>query len=83
MNKIQKFEGWEFLGIVKDANGNCRGITAQNLRSMEIQTFPADAVVMATGGAGRVYRPSTNAHASTGDAMSLALRKGVPLKDML
>src|SRR3989442_4441274 len=42
----------------------------------------AKGVILATGGAGRVYRPSTNSHSSTGDGMSLALRAGVPLKDM-
>jgi len=47
-----------------------------------VETIGAKAVILATGGAGRVYRPSTNSHASTGDGMGLALAAGVPLKDM-
>src|SRR6185312_2285410 len=37
---VNKYEGWDFLGIIKDDEGNCRGIVAQNLKSMEIQSFP-------------------------------------------
>ena len=47
---VEKFEYWEFLSIVKDGEGICRGIVAQDLRSMEIRAFPADAVCLATGG---------------------------------
>src|SRR3954463_12641206 len=47
---VTKYEGWEFLGAVLDDERSCRGISAQNLKSMEIKTFPADAVIMATGG---------------------------------
>src|SRR5580698_3027712 len=50
--KVRKFESWEFLSAVLDTNGVCRGICAMNLRSMEVQTFPADAIIIATGGVG-------------------------------
>src|SRR5271170_4281102 len=50
--KVTKYEYWEFLGIAKDDAGTCRGIAAMNLRTMEIESFPADAVCLATGGPG-------------------------------
>src|SRR4051812_50096315 len=47
---VRKFEYWEYLSFVKDEQGACRGIAAMDLRTMEIQAFPADAVCLATGG---------------------------------
>lgn len=79
---IPTYEEWFVTDLVTDDSGNAVGVVAYDMIHGSIETIGAKAVVMATGGAGRVYRPSTNAHASTGDAMSLALRKGVPLKDM-
>jgi succinate dehydrogenase / fumarate reductase flavoprotein subunit len=79
---IPTYEEWFVTDLVTDDSGNAVGVVAYDMIHGTIETIGAKAVVMATGGAGRVYRPSTNAHASTGDAMSLALRKGVPLKDM-
>ncbi len=79
---IPTYEEWFVTDIVTDDNGHAVGVVAYDMIRGSIETIGAKAVVLATGGAGRVYRPSTNAHASTGDAMSLALRKGVPLKDM-
>ena len=48
--KVTKYESWEFLSAVLDSNRTCRGICAMDLRSMEVRTFPADAIIMATGG---------------------------------
>lgn len=73
---VQKFEGFEFLGIVKDAQGRCRGITAQNLRSMAIDAYPADAVVIATGGNGVIFGKSTNSIINTGSAVSICYQQG-------
>src|SRR5450432_4103123 len=53
--RVRKFEYWEFLGIAKDGEGRCRGIAAMDLRKMEVQAFPAAAVLMATGGPGIVF----------------------------
>ena len=50
--QVRKFEYWDFLGPMLDANGVCRGAIGQDLVSMEIRSFPADAVVLATGGCG-------------------------------
>ncbi|BCE15811.1 hypothetical protein RSC3_03167 [Bacillus paralicheniformis] len=46
---VSKYEGWEFLGAVLDDDNACRGIVAQNLTTMEIESFRSDAVIMATG----------------------------------
>ena len=48
--KVKKYEHWEFLSAVLDGNRVCRGICAMDLRSMEVRTFPADAIIIATGG---------------------------------
>ena len=79
---IPTYEEWFVTDLVTGDDGNAVGVVAYDMIHGTIETIGAKAVVMATGGAGRVYRPSTNAHASTGDAMGMALRKGVPLKDM-
>src|SRR5437016_1397590 len=47
---VRKYEYWEFLGLVRDADGNCRGIVALDWESMKIDAFSAGAVMMATGG---------------------------------
>jgi succinate dehydrogenase / fumarate reductase flavoprotein subunit len=73
---VEKFEFWEFLSVVKDAEGVCRGIAAQDLRSMEIRTFPADAVCLATGGCGMIFGKSTNSVVCTGSAASAVYQQG-------
>ncbi|HSB71697.1 MAG TPA: succinate dehydrogenase flavoprotein subunit [Candidatus Methylomirabilis sp.] len=73
---VEKFEYWEFLSIVKDDQGNCRGITAQDLRTMQIRVFPADAVCLATGGCGIIFGKSTNSMVCTGTAAAAAYLQG-------
>jgi len=73
---VNKYEGWDFLGIIKDDEGNCRGIVAQNMKSMEIHSFPADAVIMATGGPGIIFGKSTNSVINTGSAASIVYQQG-------
>jgi succinate dehydrogenase/fumarate reductase flavoprotein subunit len=80
--EIPTYEEWFVTELVKDSHGGCCGVVAYDMVHGQIQTIGAKAVVLATGGAGRVYRPSTNSHSSTGDGMGLALHAGVPLKDM-
>jgi succinate dehydrogenase / fumarate reductase flavoprotein subunit len=77
MNRVEKYEGWEFLSVIKDNDGTCRGIVAQNLRSMEISAFPADAVVMCTGGNGVIFGRSTNSIINTGSPVSICYQQGV------
>jgi len=73
---VEKREWWEMLSLVLDAEGRCRGITALDLRSMAVEAFPAEAVVLATGGLGLVYGKSTNSSNSTGAAASRAYQQG-------
>jgi succinate dehydrogenase / fumarate reductase, flavoprotein subunit len=73
---VNKFEGWEFLGVVVDDEGVARGIVAQNLQTMEIQSFAADAVIMATGGPGIIFGKSTNSVINTGSAASIVYQQG-------
>lgn len=75
--RVEKFEYWELLSLIKDEEGVCRGIVAQDLKTMQIRDFPADAVILATGGIGMVYRKSTNSLINTGSAHSIAYQQGV------
>ena len=74
--RVTKYEGWEFLSAVLDANGVCRGICALDLRSMETRTFPADAIIVATGGIGAIFGKSTNSVVCTGSAQSALYQQG-------
>jgi succinate dehydrogenase / fumarate reductase, flavoprotein subunit len=73
---VTKYEGWEFLGTVVDDEGVCRGIVAQDLKTMEIKSFSADAVILATGGPGIIFGKSTNSVINTGSAASIAYQQG-------
>jgi len=74
--RVNKFETWEFLSGVIDGGGSCRGICAMDLRSMEVRTFPAEAVIMATGGIGAIFGKSTNSVVCTGSAQSALYQQG-------
>ncbi len=67
---------WEFLSAVLDGNRICRGICAMNLRSMEVRTFPADAIIICTGGIGAIFGKSTNSVVCTGSAQSALYQQG-------
>ena len=74
---VNKYEGWEFLSSILDSKGVCRGITALNLRTMELRAFPADAIILATGGIGAIFGKSTNSVVCTGSAQSAVFQQGV------
>src|SRR5271154_1705512 len=74
--KVTKYEGWEFLSAVLDSKGACRGITAMDLRTMETRTFPADAIIVCTGGNGAIFGKSTNSVVCTGSAQSALYQQG-------
>ncbi|MDP4155965.1 MAG: succinate dehydrogenase flavoprotein subunit [Bacillota bacterium] len=74
---VTKYEGWEFLGAVVDDDGVCRGVVTQNLTTMEIKSFVADAVIMATGGPGIIFGKTTNSVINTGSAASILYQQGV------
>lgn len=75
---VNKFENWEMIDLLIDNNGVCKGVVAQNLATMEIKEFVADAVVIATGGAGMIYGRSTNSIINTGSAAAILYQHGVP-----
>ncbi len=74
----EEFFAWK---LVVDED-RCQGVIAWDLVSGGLRSIPAKTVILATGGAGRLYTGTTNAYACTGDGMSLALQAGVALKDM-
>ncbi|GIP29899.1 succinate dehydrogenase flavoprotein subunit [Paenibacillus sp. J23TS9] len=74
---VTKHEHWEFLSAVIDDDGVCRGICAQDLRTMEVHTFAADAVILASGGPGIVFGRTTNSVINTGTAASAVYQQGV------
>jgi succinate dehydrogenase / fumarate reductase, flavoprotein subunit len=73
---VRKWELWDFLGIVQDDEGRARGIVAQDLKSMAIESFPGEAVCLATGGPGIIFGKSTNSVINTGTAASAAYQAG-------
>lgn len=77
MNRVEKYESWEFLGFAKDSAGVCRGVVAQDLRTMKIEGFAADAVVICTGGNGLIFGRSTNSIINTGSPVSICYQQGV------
>src|SRR3984957_3283726 len=75
--KVKKFEGATFLSAVIDDSSVCRGICSMDLRSMEVTTHPADAVIFSTGGIGAIFGRSTNSVVCTGSAQSALFQQGV------
>ena len=77
--RVRKYEFWEFLWPILDDDGVCCGIVAQDIRTMQIQSFAADAVVMATGGCGLIFGKSTMSVICTGGAASRCYQAGAAL----
>src|SRR5262249_28298427 len=73
---VQKHEGWEMLSVVQDEAGQCGGICAIDTRSLEIRAFPADTVMIATGGPGLIFGRSTQSLVNTGSAVSACYQQG-------
>src|SRR5258706_5926518 len=74
--KVKKYEHWEFLSAVLDGNPVARGICAMDLRSMEVRTFPADAIIIVTAGIGAICGKSTTSMVCTGSAQSALYQQG-------
>ena len=73
----------EYFVVTLAVQGDvCRGLVALNILTGDLESFEADAVIMATGGAGRIYARSSNAIINTGSGMAVAYQAGAPLKDM-
>lgn len=73
---VKKYEFWDYLGPILDANGVCCGCVGQDMVSMEIRSFPAEAVLLCTGGCGLIYGRSTMSMVCTGSAASRSFREG-------
>jgi succinate dehydrogenase / fumarate reductase flavoprotein subunit len=80
--RTQFFVEWMALDLILDAEGDCVGVTALEMETGEVHILHAKTVLMATGGAGRIYQASTNAFINTGDGLGMAARAGIPLEDM-
>ena len=75
------FEEYFAFRLVED-DGRCVGVVCWDILNGGVKLVTGSATILATGGAGRLYRATTNAYACTGDGMAMALRAGLPLKDM-
>lgn len=79
--KTQFYNEWFAVDLVKAGDG-IAGVIAMNIETGEVVFLKARATVLATGGAGRIFQSTTNAHINTGDGFGMALRAGLPLQDM-
>lgn len=80
--KTHIFSEWFALDFVKDTQGRIAGVTAMNIETGEVVFYQSRVCILATGGAGRIYQSTTNAHINTGDGFGMVLRAGIPLQDM-
>jgi len=80
--RTQFFVEWMALDLIRDAEGDVVGVTALEMETGEIHILHAKTVLLATGGAGRIFAASTNAFINTGDGLGMAARAGIPLEDM-
>jgi len=78
---VKFYSEWYALDLIVE-DGICRGIVAMDIVTGQVYTLRAKAVLFATGGYGRAYKITSNAHANTGDGVAIAYRAGVPLMDM-
>jgi succinate dehydrogenase / fumarate reductase flavoprotein subunit len=76
------FVEWMALDLIRDADGDVVGVTALEMETGEVHILQAKSVMMASGGAGRIFAASTNAYINTGDGLGMAARANIPLQDM-
>lgn len=80
--QIDRYEEWFTTDLLQDDDGRCVGAICRNLRDGELQVFNAKTTILASGGAGQAYRPTTNGLIVTGDGIAQAYRIGARLMDM-
>lgn len=80
--KTNFFNEWYAIDLVTNQDGAVCGVIAMSIESGEMAHFKAKATVFATGGAGRIFQSTTNAHINTGDGVGMALRAGIPVQDI-
>jgi succinate dehydrogenase / fumarate reductase flavoprotein subunit len=79
---VERFEEWFVTTLIVDEDGSCVGVVARDIRSGHMETFAAKNVILASGGAGQCFKPTTNALICTADGITQAYRAGAPLMDM-
>jgi succinate dehydrogenase / fumarate reductase flavoprotein subunit len=79
---VDRYEEWFTTGLALDGNGACCGAVLRNIRDGSMEVFEAKNVILATGGNGQIWRPTTNALICTGDGIAMAYRAGAELMDM-
>ena len=80
--EVTRYEEWFTTALVRDDTGRIAGAVTRNIRDGSLELFTAKAVILATGGNGQVFNPTTNALICTGDGIAMAYRAGAPLMDM-
>jgi succinate dehydrogenase / fumarate reductase, flavoprotein subunit len=81
-DRVDRYEEWFTTSLILDDDGTCVGCVARDIRSGTMETFNAKNVILASGGAGQCFKPTTNALICTGDGIAQAYRVGAPLMDM-
>src|SRR3981081_3571317 len=79
---VERFEEWFTTSLLQNGDGSCCGVIARDVRTGRMEAFKAKNVILACGGAGQVYKPTTNGLIVTGDGIAMAYRAGAPLMDM-
>ena len=79
-NNVTFFNEFHVLDLIMD-DGICKGVVAYELATGELHTFQAKSTIIASGGAGRMFKTTSNAHALTGDMQSIVYRRGIPIED--
>jgi succinate dehydrogenase / fumarate reductase flavoprotein subunit len=81
-NDVRFFNEFYALDLIMSEDGRCGGVVAYELADGEIHVFRAKAVLFATGGFGKIFKVTSNAHTLTGDGLAICYRRGIPLEDM-
>jgi succinate dehydrogenase / fumarate reductase, flavoprotein subunit len=81
-SEVYRYEEWFVTSIVRDEEGHVAGCVCRNIRDGAMELFAAKTVILATGGNGQIYKPTTNALICNGDGIAMAYRIGCPLMDM-
>jgi succinate dehydrogenase / fumarate reductase, flavoprotein subunit len=80
--QLDRYEEWFTTDLLQDEDGRCVGAICRNLRDGHLEVFNAKTTILASGGAGQAYKPTTNGLIVTGDGIAQALRIGATLMDM-
>src|SRR5688572_27458879 len=80
--EVARYEEWFSTALALDEEGECCGVVTRNIRDGSMELFEAKNVILATGGNGQMFRPTTNALICTGDGVAMAYRVGAKLRDM-